>query len=224
MRASAPLPVSDRDRPAFTLRAPIALRSRIKPITWLVGQRVSLHVHDRLGEAGTNERIAEVVHVDELVHVDMAVHGRPGAAQLDERVGAVGRECQHPARHEYPTALGESPVRVVGPVQCEVAENHVDAAVPQRQAGGIGTDPVKPAEEALATGRPPQHGLGDVDRQDPAAPVAPLQFPRGASGTGAKIHDHRRVDAQEVQPLEEFEPYPFLQHRRFVVPIGRAIK
>ena len=48
-----------------------------------VGQRVSLHVHDRLREAGTNERVAEIVHVDEMVHLDMAVHGRPGAAQLD---------------------------------------------------------------------------------------------------------------------------------------------
>jgi hypothetical protein len=42
------------------------------------------------------------------------------------------------------------------------------------------------------------------------------------AGAGAEVEHHGRLEAHDVQPLEQLVAHPGLQHRRGVVLTGRA--
>jgi len=113
---------------------------------------MALDVHHRLREAVADQGIAEVVHVDEAVHVHVGVSRGPGPAQLDQGVGPIGGERQQPAGLQHTPALCEDPVRIVAPVNRQVADDQVDARVPQRQRTRVGADAIEAPEQALTPG------------------------------------------------------------------------
>ena len=57
-----------------------------------VGQGQRFHIHDRIGKAGMDEHVAEIVHVDEPADVGRRIGGNKRRTQLLERVRAESGE------------------------------------------------------------------------------------------------------------------------------------
>ena len=83
------------------------------------------------------------MHVEEVADPGVVVRmfapdPCPGGAQFPQGVGPQGREGQEATRSEHAPELRQRQVQVA-PLQHEITDDEVDAAIRQGQALGVGT-------------------------------------------------------------------------------------
>ena len=199
----------------FCMRVALAGRTQVREqaVQARVGERDQLHVHDRVGEARRDERVAEVVHVEEGMNVRQRVD--ESRAQLLQRVGPVGREHQQAADREHAMPLADRRAEIRRPGEREVRPDHPARAACQRERGDVPTDDVlaraaEPSAAALGE-RPrfaraleaPERGVDErelgagialAQHGAPRRPAADVQDPRGACLTKARRSRHPALD------------------------------
>ena len=166
-------PISPRGRPRVRLVAPIAFSSASSACGVVVRQRHVFHVHHRIGEAGVDQHVADVVHVDEAIGMRARRRRRRKAARnLAQRVGAERRERQQPAHLQHAPELGERARQVVHPLQRQVAPDEIARDAGERQRIDVGADELRRAAPRDAQ-RP----------QQPAQQRCAARMRAGARGT-----------------------------------------
>src|SRR5579863_4340824 len=93
-----------------------------------VGELGAVDVQHGFLQAGADQRVTDVVHVEEAVDVIVSVGFRPGAAQLLQSVGAEGGEGEEALRLQDAADFGEDFLQRVAPLQHEIAEDDVDTS------------------------------------------------------------------------------------------------
>ena len=161
--------------------------------------------------AGYNQRITDLVHVDEVIHVIVAVGARPGVAQLAQRVGAQGAEGEETVRLEDTATFGERLIERLAPLQHQAAEHHIHAGVGQGQAQRVRAHPLEAPPPLLMPARLAQHPGSEVERKHERAPVAALELARDAAGAGTQVEHHARLEGKHGEPLEQLRGHARLQ-------------
>jgi len=107
---------------------------RGEPAQLRVGQGVVLDVEHRRGETGAHQRIAQIVHVDEMVDVTLRVHLSPGRAQFAQRIATEERREKQAVRLQRGSNLDQRARQVVDMMQREQRDDQIEASAGQRQA------------------------------------------------------------------------------------------
>ena len=161
------------------------------------------------------------MHVDEAVHVRVAVRGGPGLPELLQRVRPERGERQQPPGRQHPPELAQHLVRVVAPLQHQVAEDQLRGPVSERQPRRVAADPGETAQQGLPAAGFQQHAHGQVERGHPRAGIATLQGQRARTCARSDVEHDARLQPHEVEPLQVTTAHLGLQHRDGVVAAGR---
>src|ERR1700753_1521357 len=88
---------------------------------------------------------------------------RPCAAELSERVGSEGAECEHPVWLQYPADFCKCRVGWIAPLQHQTTDYHVHRCVGDGEAHGVSANALEPTEEPLVSVRFAKHAGSEIE-------------------------------------------------------------
>ncbi len=135
--------------------------------------------------------------------MDLTVDGRPSLAQLAQRIGAEGREHQHPLGAEDTPYLREKRLQIVDPLDGEVRERDVDTLVGQRCPPGVAADAHGAAADPAACPDTRRHRRREIDTEHLGAAIHTLEPVEGIAGAAAQIDDTLRGHPDAGEAIDE---------------------
>ena len=189
-----------------------------------IGQGEHVAFEHRVAETAGDHRVADLLDRRERGQWRLFfTRGEVRLAQLDQRVGAEGREQQQSARPQHATQFRQRRRQVRDPLQAKAGKNQVDARVGQRQRRRVGAHALDRSPEPRVLGYLAQHRQRQVERDHLAARPALLHRAARAARAAADIEDARRLAVFEHLELVEQARFNLaLQHRDVRVTGGRA--
>ena len=190
---------------------------------------MAFDVQHRLDQSGVHQRVAELRHVDELIDVcTPASAARPGArAAPAASRDRSSQNTQQPAGLEHARELAKHRVGPIAPLQHQVAEHELDAAIwPAAARRRRAHTRSKRRRGHAGARRAPCSMPGAMSRAiTRAARIAPLQRERSPGrcrrrGRGCTCGS----SAKYCEPLEQLGAHLLLQARGRVVAVAGAVE
>ena len=212
-------PAVRREQSAGTIRANVATqRPQVveHALRILPGELQALSIHDRVGKACLDQRIAQVMQVGQ------SRQGKAQGGKLAQRVYTQCAEHHQPPRANHAVPLADHGGNIVRPVQHQVRPDQIDLMTRYRQGMSIGADPGRPVmvwlvqAQAAGQGLPPgpitgglidaianrQAPRSQIDSKQPGARVTLPECPDILAKTAADIHDESGLLTNKIKTLE----------------------
>ncbi len=193
-----------------------------------VGQRIVVTVHDRFTEAGAEQGVTDVVHVDEGIDVFMVIDLPPALAKFSQGIRAAGREHQQAAGAQDTPEFAKTLVEIIAPLQGQIGDDEVTASIGERQGFHVGANEILASTPALpecaTLAGNAKHGRGQIEGRD-MRPWETLTEGLGQdAGAGAEVDDRSRLDADIAQSLDQLPAAGLLQDGDFIVAVRRLVE